>query len=298
VRIFTGAAVPENAAAVVPQEAVRIVGDLVEAKAPVAPGANIRRAGEDVVAGAVALEAGLRLNARALGLCAAVGVDELRVVRAPRVAIISTGDEVLRGNTPDSNGASLAALIRDLGARVTSLTIGDDLDALERALRSAAAEADAVITVGGVSVGVKDLVAEALARAGATVLVHGVPMKPGKPFLFATLGAAAIFGLPGSPSACLVAFEVFARPALLRMSGAARPFRPVVTAALGERLEGRAGRDRFVWARLDDEGRAWPLGKDSAQIRGPALADVLLRVPQDTGDVPEGALGEAWLLEA
>lgn len=298
VRIFTGAPVPPNAAAVVPQEATRVSGDVVEPKAAVAAGANIRRAGEDVAAGEVALEAGRRLNARALGLCAAVGVEELVVVRAPRVTVISTGDEVVRGRTPDSNGPTLAALVRELGGQVKSLAIGDDLDALEASLRSAAAESDAVITVGGVSVGVKDLVPEALARAGASVRVHGVPMKPGKPFLFATLGAAAVFGLPGSPSACLVAFEVFARPALLRMSGAATPFRPVVVAPLGERLEGRAGRDRFVWARLDGEGRAWPLGKDSAQVRGPAIADLLLRVPADTGDVEQGERGEAWLLEA
>jgi molybdopterin molybdotransferase len=123
-------------------------------------------------------------------------------------------------------------------------------------------------------------------------------MKPGKPFLFATLGATAVFGLPGSPSACLVAFEVFARPALLRMSGAAHPFRPLVRAVLGERLEGRAGRDRFAWARLGGDGRVWPLGKDSAQVRGPAMADVLLRVPADTGDVAAGEVAEAWLLEA
>jgi molybdopterin molybdotransferase len=260
-------------------------------------GAHIRPAGEDVLAGQVALDAGRRVNARALGLLAAVGVEELRVIRAPRVAVISTGDELVRGRTPDSNGPTLVALARELGAQVTPVAVGDDLDEVERAIRSAAAAHDAVLTVGGVSVGVKDLVPAALERAGAAVHVHGVPMKPGKPFLFATLGACAVFGLPGSPSACLVAFEVFARPALLRMCGAARPYRSMVKVPLGETLEGRAGRDRFVWARLDD-GRVWPLGKDSAQIRGPALADVLLRVPADTGDVAAGELGEAWLLEA
>jgi molybdopterin molybdotransferase len=219
------------------------------------------------------------------------------VVRRPRVAVISTGDEVVRGRVPDSNGATVAALVRELGAEATQRAVGDDLEALEREVRAAATQCDAVITIGGVSVGVKDLVPEALARSGAAVHLHGVPMKPGKPFLFATLGSCAVFGLPGSPSACLVAFEVFARPALLRMCGAAQPFRSVVRAPLGETLEGRAGRDRFVWARLED-GLVWPLGKDSAQIRGPALADVLLRVPADMGDAPAGELGEAWLLDA
>jgi molybdopterin molybdotransferase len=297
-RIYTGAPVPENAAAVVPQEAARVEGDRVAPKSHVTEGANIRRAGEDVAPGQVALEPGRRLNPRALGLCAAVGVDALRVTRAPRVALIATGDEVVRGRTPDSNGASLVALLDELGAEVTTVAVGDDLDDLERALRTAASGADAVITIGGVSVGAKDLVPTALAHAGATVRVHGAPMKPGKPFLFATLGSTAVFGLPGSPSACLVAFEVFARPALLRMSGAAHPFRPVVKAPLGEVLEGRAGRDRFAWARLDDEGRVWPLGRDSAQVRGPAVANVLLRVRADTGDVAAGEAAEAWLLES
>jgi molybdopterin molybdotransferase len=298
VRIFTGAPVPENAAAVVPQEAARVTGDFVEPKGAFSRGANIRPAGEDVRAGDVALEAGQRLNARAAGLCAAVGVDAVQVTRRARVTIVSTGDEVVRGRTPDSNGITVAALVRELGAEVESIAVGDELGALEGTLRDAAARSDAVLTIGGVSVGVKDLVRQALARAGAEVRLHGVPMKPGKPFLWASLGSAAVFGLPGSPSACLVAFEVFTRPALLRMSGAASPLRRVLRVPLGEALEGRAGRDRFVWALLDAAGRAWPLGKDSAQIRGPAIADALLRVPEDTGDVPAGAMGELWLLDA
>ena len=209
-----------------------------------------------------------------------------------------TGDEVVRGRTPDSNGTTLGALLREVGASVGHLAIGDDVAALEQAVRAALETSDAVVTVGGVSVGAKDLVRAAVERAGSAVHVHGVPMKPGKPFLFATAGSTPIFGLPGSPSACVVAFEVFARPALLRLGGAAQPFRPLVRARLGERLEGRPGRDRFVWARLDGDGRAWPLGKDSAQVRGPAIADALLRIPEDTGDVAEGEEGEAWLLDA
>ena len=137
----------------------------------------------------------------------------------------------------------------------------------------------------------------ALARLGADVRVHGVPMKPGKPFLFALARGTPVFGLPGSPSACLAAFEVFARPALLARAGAARRERAAVPVELAEAVQGRAGRARLLWATLEPGGRARPLGRDAAQIRGPALADALLLVPADAGDLPEGAEVTAWLLD-
>jgi molybdopterin molybdotransferase len=147
-----------------------------------------------------------------------------------------------------------------------------------------------------VSIGERDHVPAALAGLGADVRVHGVPMKPGKPFLFALLGATPVLGLPGSPSACLAAFEVFARPALLARAGAARRFRLSVPVRLAEATAGKPGRARLLWARLEGDGRARPLGKDAAQIRGPALADALLLVPADAGDLPAGAEVTAWLL--
>jgi len=153
-----------------------------------------------------------------------------------------------------------------------------------------------VITVGGVSVGLKDLVPEVLGELGAEVRIHGVPMKPGKPFLFALLGGVPVLGLPGSPSACLVALEVFARPALLAVSGAARLTRPEVVARLAEPVAGRAGRARLLWAALEPDGRVRPIGRDAAQVRGPALADALLHLPAGTGELPEGAEVRAWVL--
>jgi molybdopterin molybdotransferase len=153
-----------------------------------------------------------------------------------------------------------------------------------------------VVTIGGVSVGERDHVPAALARLGAEVRVHGVPMKPGKPFLFALAGGKPVFGLPGSPSACLAAFEAFARPALLALAGAAVRTRPQVRVRLAEPAAGRPGRARLLWARLEPDGRARPLGRDAAQVRGPALADALLVVPSGAGDLAEGAEVTAWLL--
>jgi molybdopterin molybdotransferase len=175
--------------------------------------------------------------------------------------------------------------------------VGDRLDAVVAALATALGDADAVLTVGGVSVGERDHVPAALAALGADVRVHGVPMKPGKPFLFALAGGKPVLGLPGSPSACLVAFEVFARPALLALSGAARLERPTLPLRLAEPAAGKPGRARILWARVEPGGRARPLGRDAAQVRGPALADALLLVPADAGDLPEGAEVTAWLLD-
>jgi molybdopterin molybdotransferase len=296
-RIFTGATLPEGADAVVREEAATAEGDRVRFAGPARPGENVRLAGEDVVAGAVALGGGVRVGARQAALLAAVGVERVTVWRRPRVAIVATGDEVVSGRTPDSNGAALEALVGAIGARASRRAAPDRLEAVTEALSAALASSDAVLTVGGVSVGQRDLVPDALARLGAEVRVHGVPMKPGKPFLFALAAGKPVFGLPGSPSACLVAFEVFARPALLALAGAARRVRAEVPVRLSEPASGRPGRARLLWARLEPGGRARPIGRDAAQVRGPALADALLLVPAGTGDLDAGAEVTAWLLD-
>lgn len=296
-RIFTGAPLPPGADAVVREEAAREEGGVVELRDPARPGENVRRAGEDVAIGGLALEAGSRLGPRQLALLAAVGVEEVTVARRARVALLSTGDEVLSGRTPDSNGVALAGAVRGLGAEVARERVGDDLERLAGALERALATADAVVTIGGVSVGARDHVRAAVERAGGEVRVHGVPMKPGKPFLFAVARGKPVFGMPGSPSACLVAFEVFARPALLALSGASRRLRRALRLPLAEPLGGRPGRARFVWAAVQEDGAVRPIGRDAAQVRGPALADALIRLPEGTGDLPAGAAVESWLLE-
>jgi molybdopterin molybdotransferase len=282
---------------VVREEAARADGARVRFLEAARAGENVRRAGEDVARGALALAAGARIGARQAALLAAVAVERVAVRRRPRVAVVSTGDEVVSGRTPDSNGVALGALVAALGAAPDRSAVGDRLDAVVAALGAALASADAVVTVGGVSVGERDHVPAALARLGADVRVHGVPMKPGKPFLFALAGGKPVFGLPGSPSACLAAFEVFARPALLALAGAARRTRPEVPVRLAEAASGRPGRARLLWARLEPGGMARPLGRDAAQVRGPALADALLLVPAGAGDLPVGAEVVAWLLE-
>jgi molybdopterin molybdotransferase len=296
-RIYTGAPLPPGADAVVREEAARESDGAVTIRVPVRPGENVRLAGEDVAVGGLALPAGVRLGPRQLALLRAVGVEEIAAVRRPRVAIVSTGDEIRSGRTPDSNGIAVAALARAIGAEVVVRAVEDDLERISAEMADGLARCDAVVTIGGVSVGARDLVPEALKRLGGEVRVHGVPMKPGKPFLFALARGRPLFGLPGSPSACLVAFEVFVRPALLKLAGAARTLRRVLPLPLGEPVSGRPGRARFLWARVDEGGRAIPVGRDAAQVRGPALADALIALKEGTAELAPGALVEAWLLE-
>ncbi len=295
-RIFTGAPLPPGADTVVRSEVARESDGRVAFRAGVRPGENVRRAGEDVAAGGLALPAGVRLGARQRALLRAVGAEVVHVRRRPRVQVLSTGDEIVSGRTPDSNGIAIADGCERAGAEVAAAKVADAPVAVREAIAEAARAADLVFTVGGVSVGLKDLVPAALRELGAEVRIHGVPMKPGRPFLFAVLGDVPVLGLPGSPSACLATFEVFARPSLLAACGASRRTRPEIRARLAEEVSGRAGRARLLWASLEADGRVRPIGRDAAQVRGPALADALLPIPAGTGTLAEGAEVRAWLL--
>lgn len=297
VRIFTGAPLPVGADAVVMQEVVRVEAGLVRTGHPVRAGDHVRRAGEDLEAGRLALPAGARVGARQVALLAAVGVERVRVRRRPQVTVISTGEEIVSGRIPDSNGPAVAGVLGAAGATVARRAIGDRPEALAILLSESLEDSDAVVTIGGASVGERDHLADAVRRAGGEVRVHGVPMKPGKPFLFALARGRPILGLPGSPSACLVALEVFARPAVRRLAGAARTGRRTLTVRLAAAIPNKRGRAHFVWATLEPGGRARALGRDSAQVRGPAIADLLLRLPEDAEDPPEGTEVEAWLLD-
>ncbi len=219
VRIFTGAAVPAGADGIVPVEASREPGHepgTVEVERP-ARGEDIRRRGQDLVDGQVYLTAGRRLDAATLGLATGMGHARLEVRRRPRVALLTTGDEVVdsgaplqRGQVYDSNGASLAGLLRAAGAEVVRLPrVGDDPAALERALEGAG-EVDLLLTSGGVSMGRYDHVRDLLFGRG-TVLFWKVAMKPGGPALFGRLEGLPVLGLPGNPVSSMVVFLVLGR---------------------------------------------------------------------------------------
>ena len=236
-RIFTGAPIPAGADAVVMQEDCTVLAQtdgaglsLVSINAMPLPGQWIRRAGEDVALGDVVMGKGTRLGPVELGLAASIGLAALSVVRRPRVALFSTGDELVMPGTVapqdmrpgaiyNSNRFFLAALLRRLGCDVTDMGIvPDQRDATVRALREAAARHDVILTSGGVSVGEEDHVKPAVQALGSLDLWQ-VAIKPGKPFAHGRIGSAHFLGLPGNPVSSLVTFLVLVRPFLLRLQG-------------------------------------------------------------------------------
>jgi molybdopterin molybdotransferase len=231
-RIFTGAQVPAGADAVVMQEDCEVVGSAVRVNAVVQPGQWIRRRGEDVQHGAVVLPAGTRLTPQALGLAASVGAAQLRVAPRPRVALFSTGDELVMPGEPlkpgaiyNSNRFTLRALIQALGCECTDLGIVPDrLDATREALRLAAQGHHLIVTSGGVSVGEEDHLRPAVAAEGQIDLWQ-IAIKPGKPLAFgevrrADASRAYFIGLPGNPGSSFITFLLVVRPVLMRLQGA------------------------------------------------------------------------------
>jgi molybdopterin molybdotransferase len=256
-RIFTGAPLPEAADAVEQQEQVRRAGrDAVFLRAALR-GRFVRRRGSDLAAGEVAARAGSAVDPGTIGLAAGLGRGELLVRRRPRVAILPTGDEIVpvgripaAGQIVESNGHALAAAAREAGAEPVVLPIArDDARSLRRAL-AAARGLDALVTSGGVSVGARDLVRAALARAGARLDFWRVAMRPGKPFAFGRWGRTAVFGLPGNPASALVTFELFVRPALRALAGLEGSGRLRVAARLASPQEKPAGLEVYLRARL------------------------------------------------
>jgi molybdopterin molybdotransferase len=252
-RILTGAPLPAGADAVVRQEDVERRGDRILVALCPAPRESVRDAGEDVEIGQVVLEPGHRIGPAEAGMLASLGRGVVAVHQRPRVALLSSGDELVEpdgdvagGRIVSSNSYTLAAQCRELGAEPVYLGIARDApeDLLER-LRGAL-RADVIVSSAGVSVGDRDYVRDVLARLGCELRFFGVRIKPGYPLTFGRLGSALVFGLPGNPVSAMVTFEEFVRPALRKMTGHRTLFRPLVRARLAERLEKKPGRMHFV----------------------------------------------------
>jgi molybdopterin molybdotransferase len=293
VRIFTGAPLPEGADAVVPQEEVDASGGRIALRGPTERAAYVRRRGEDVRVGDRVLEPGTLLGAPELGLLATLGHAQVRVHRRPRVAILSTGNELADlgtepgpGQIPNTNTYTLMAQVVEAGADPVNLGVAPDrLEAIEQRVR-AARDADVLVSSAGVSVGELDLVREALTRAGAELHLWQVSMRPGKPITFGSLGQRPVFGLPGNPVSAMVTFELFVRPALLKMSGRRRLTRPRVRARALEAVANPGSRRGYLRVHLEATGEG--LGarltgeQGSAILRSMVAADGLAVVPPDT----------------
>lgn len=280
VEIMTGAPVPPGADSVQQVEKTRALdaGARVELQHPVAPGQNVARRGSEVKAGERVLERGRILDPAALGVLAAVGRAALRVGTRPAVAILVTGDELVEaGETPgpgrirDSNGPALVAMARAAGATVVALgREADDAPRLVSTLRRGL-EHDVLVVSGGVSAGVFDLVEKALAELGVEVCFERVAIKPGAPLVFGTRGRTLVFGLPGNPVSAQVTFEIFVRPALLRLQGATQAERRRVEVELLEHVRNTSGRRSHLPAEV-----AWQGGRLVARpVRSAGSADLV-----------------------
>jgi molybdopterin molybdotransferase len=295
-RIFTGAPIPEGADAVVMQEDVTREGEQVRFTTRAMSGAYIRRRGEDLEQGSVALRRGTRLDPFRIGLAAAVDRNQLLVARRPRVAILCTGEELRNpgsaptpGSIPDSNGASLAALVASAGATPELVPRAPDtLPATERAIRGALRGSDLLLTVGGVSVGEHDLVRAALANVGVELDFWKVQIRPGKPLAFGRFGDTLILGLPGNPVSAQLTFSLFGMPLLRAMQGDQCPVPARGRARLKSALRHTPGRTGFYRAQLNGDWAIPALNQASGSAASLAHSDALLIVPAESAGFAAG----------
>ena len=307
IRITTGAPVPPGADAIVMVEVAEEQNGRVLVYEAVAPGDGIRPIGQDIQAGATVLRAGTTLGPAEIGLLATIGKAEVLAHPRPRVAVYSTGDELVDagvalapGQIRDSNRPALLAAVRAAGGEPVSLGVAkDNPQATESKLEEALNTADAVISSGGVSMGKLDLVKPQLERRG--VIHFGrVTMKPGKPVTFVTVGEKPVFALPGFPVSSLVSFEIFVRPALLRMAGHAAVERPRIQVTLAHDIQHDAARTEFqraIATRAERQITAATTGfQGSGRLLSLVGANVLLKLPIGRGDFAKGETVEAWVV--
>jgi molybdopterin molybdotransferase len=259
-KILTGAPIPPGCDTVVPVEEVEEIGNTVRFVGEVRAGSHIRRQGEEMRAGDLAITAGTLLRPQEIGLLASFGRASVRVFGRPKVGVLATGDELQEPGTPlspgriiNSNSYSVAAQVLEAGGEPVMLGIAADDRQDTRARLAAGLHTDLLVTTGGVSVGERDYVKEMIVDLGGEIRFWKVNMKPGKPVAFAIAGGIPVFALPGNPVAAMVAFEMFVRPALLWMTGHRRVFRPQVKAALCEPIRNRGDRPHLVRLRVEKQ---------------------------------------------
>jgi len=303
VRIMTGAVLPAGADSVVAQERVARSEDGVRMRAGEKTGANIRRAGEDLEVGAVAIRAGRRLAPSHLGLAASLGLCELPVFRRPRVSFFSNGDELRAlggaleiGELYDSNRHTLHGMLAQEGAEAADFgIIGDDAEALAGALAQANRGADMVITSAGASVGDADYVKDILTQLGK-IEFWKVAVKPGRPLIFGRLlaggGSSLFFGLPGNPVSVMVTFEIFVKPAIRRLAGEIASEPPRLPAKTASALQKRPGRAEYQRGILSADAGGLTVRSAGEQgsgiLRSMGDANCFIILPNDSAGVAAG----------
>jgi len=282
--VWTGNPLPKGADAVVMLEHTKRIQDRIEVWTPITPGKNVSKRGEDVQRGEVAVEAGIRLQPHHLGLLTALGATRVGVVEKPKVAVLSTGDELVEpshkpklNQIVDVNRLILSCMCLELGAEPLDLGIAkDDVNEINVKVEEGAKTADATITTGGTSVGHADLVPAAINHIGTPgVVVHGIAMRPGMPTALAILHGKPVLILSGNPVAAMIGFEVFARPILLRLLGVKTEPRPVVEAKITRRVAAALGRRVFL--RVHTFERDGEFFADPVRVKGAGVLSTMTR---------------------
>jgi molybdenum cofactor synthesis domain-containing protein len=299
---------PRGADAVIMVEYTQEAHGMITMQGQVAPGADVRPVGQDITRGQRVLEAGMRLGPQEIGLLASLGQTSVMAYPRPRVAVLSTGDEIVEpdaqprpGQIRDSNRYALMAAVQRAGADPVSLGIGSDRqDELTDKIEAGLATCDAVLTSGGVSMGELDLIKPILEGRGE-VHFGRVNLKPGKPLTFATVDNKPVFALPGFPVSSLVSFEIFVRPALRKMAGQRLILRPRVPVTLAETIQGDAWRPEFHRARLTQENGTYMARttgmQSSARLLSMVGANGLLVLPSQNKPFNAGETVTAILLD-
>ena len=307
IRIFTGAPIPRGTSAVVIQEDVERNGDQIRFRTSLEIGENIRRRGHDIAKTQLLAKAGDRLDAYKISWLAACGVTNLTVVRRIRVALFSTGDELIDPGTPlgpgqiyDANRTALRELLSERPVEVLDLgALPDDPHAINRALETAAKAADVVVTSGGVSVGDADYVKDIVAQAGSLDFWK-IALKPGKPLAVGRVGKALFFGLPGNPVSTIITYLLFVAPTIDRLCGMSdnTPYRlPAILQETIEHHQGRREYVRGVFRTNDDRVTVSPTGDQSSnRLATFANANCLIVVPEQTDDIKAGSVVDIVLL--